>query len=354
MAVTQKDFLSGKTVFVTGSTGFKGTWLCEMLLLAGAKVTGFALAPPTKPSLFDVIHLDKEMNQIEGDVRNYELLQESIAQVRPEIVFHLAAQPLVRESYRNPLLTYQTNVMGTVNLLESIRHLDCVRSVVNVTTDKVYDNQEWAWGYRETDTLNGADPYSNSKSCSELVTSSYIRSFFSGRIAVSTCRAGNVIGGGDFAHERIIPDCFRAVQAGKPVCLRNPHSIRPYQHVLEALSAYLLTAQKQYETPELAGCYNVAPDESGCATTGHLTELFCRYFSDEMKIEYENHENAMHETNFLKLDASLIRQKLGWCPFWNLEDSVKYTAEWYHAYLHGDDVVSLMNQQIREHGENYV
>ncbi len=262
------DFYRGKRVFVTGHTGFKGSWLCTMLAMAGAKVTGFAL-PPAEKSLCEIIGVEQRVHSVRADIRDLNALQCAFEDAKPEIVFHLAAQPIVRESYRNPVDTYSTNVMGTVHVLECVRRSDAVRSFLNVTTDKVYENHQWPWGYRETDTLNGFDPYANSKSCSELVTECYRKSFLSAKgIALSTARAGNVIGGGDFAADRIIPDCIRAAQTGRPIQIRNPASVRPYQHVLEPLSVYLLIAQKQYEELAIAGSYNIGPDSRDCLTTG--------------------------------------------------------------------------------------
>lgn len=250
------DFYEGKRVLITGHTGFKGAWLSQILLMAGADLTGYALKPPTEPNLFSALGLEKKMLSVEGDIREQEKLWKVIEETQPELVLHLAAQPIVRESYRNPVYTYETNVMGTVNILEGIRRTDSVRSFLNVTTDKVYKNNEWEWGYRETDELDGYDPYSNSKSCSELVTHSYKNSFLNeAGVAVSTARAGNVIGGGDFAEDRIIPDCVRAVSKGQKIAVRNPHSTRPYQHVLEPLGAYLKIVQAQYENPKKAGAY---------------------------------------------------------------------------------------------------
>ena len=265
-------FYEGKKVLVTGHTGFKGSWLCRILTDMGADVTGYAKEPPTSPSLFDIAGLEETMDSITGDIRELDHLKKIFEQVQPEIVFHLAAQPIVRDSYREPVYTYETNVMGTVNMLECVRLTPSVRSCLNVTTDKVYDNQEWEYGYRESDPLDGYDPYSNSKSCSELVTHSYIKSFFGdGRCRVSTARAGNVIGGGDFAGDRIIPDCIRAAAARKDIVVRNPYSVRPYQHVLEPLYVYLTIAMKQYEAPRFSGYYNVGPEDKDCVETdGHV------------------------------------------------------------------------------------
>ena len=279
------DFYKGKRVLITGHTGFKGTWMCMLLVQLGAQVTGYALEPPTEPSVYALSGIGSRIHSVTGDIRDLEHLRQVFDEVQPEIVIHMAAQPIVRESYRNPVYTYEVNVMGTVHVLECVRTHSCVRSFVNVTTDKVYLNKEWEWGYRENEELNGYDPYSNSKSCSELVTSSYRNSFLSQEqnsaeqekrpAAVCTARAGNVIGGGDFASDRIIPDCVRAVLSGQEIVVRNPYSTRPYQHVLEPVAVYLMLAARQCEEPEYAGSYNVGPDETDCYTTGEIVTLFC-------------------------------------------------------------------------------
>lgn len=338
------DFFKDKRVFVTGHTGFKGTWLCAALHMAGAEVTGFAL-PPVNPSLYEMTGIERNINSVCGDIRDFDSLWNAFRQAQPEIVFHLAAQPIVRESYRNPVGTYHTNVMGTVHILECVRLSDGVKSVVNVTTDKVYENRQWPWGYRETDALNGFDPYSNSKSCSELVTDSYRQSFLKDRgIAVSTARAGNVIGGGDFSADRIIPDCVRAVRAGEPIRLRNPNSVRPYQHVLEPLSAYLLIAQRQYENLALTGSYNVGPESQDCLTTAELAELFCQAWGGA---RWERTgENGPHEDMLLRLDGSKIRTMLGWKPVWNAAQAVEKTVAWTKAWLGGQDMAAYMERQI--------
>lgn len=345
-----EDFYKGKRVFVTGHTGFKGSWLCRMLLHAGAEVTGFALEAPTSPNLFSLSGLEGHMTSIIGDVRDFSALKTAFDKARPEIVLHLAAQPIVRASYTDPVYTYETNVMGTVNLLECVRTAaEPVKSVLNVTTDKVYENREWAWGYRENEPLDGYDPYSNSKSCSELVTHSYVKSFLnSAGVAVSTARAGNVIGGGDFAPDRIIPDCVRAVSVGKPIIVRNPHSTRPYQHVLEPLSAYLMIAQRQYEDPSLAGWYNVGPDDESCVTTGELVDLFCTSWGSDAHWENHAEKNAPHEANFLKLDCSLLKTTFGWKPRWNIRQAIEYTVEWSHVWLAGKDIPTVMDKQIQD------
>ena len=354
----QLDFYRGKKVFVTGHTGFKGSWMCQVLVEAGAEVTGYSLEAPTDPSLFEMLQLEKRMHSVIGDVRDLEHLMQVFGEAQPEIVIHLAAQPIVRESYRDPVGTYSSNVMGTVHVLECVRKTESVRSFVNVTTDKVYLNKEWSWGYRENEELNGYDPYSNSKSCSELVTSSYINAFFREEagckrdLAVSTMRAGNVIGGGDFAKDRIIPDCVRAAQAGENIIVRNPYSTRPYQHVLEPVFAYLYLAQLQYEDRKYAGSYNIGPDECDCVTTGQIVTIFCDKWKEVTKqnITWINqHDGGPHEANFLKLDCSKIKANLNWHPVWHIEDAVGKVVEWTAAYEKKEDMCAVMNKQIQEY-----
>lgn len=347
------EFYKNKSILITGHTGFKGAWLCKMLLNAGADVTGYALEPPTDPNLFGLCKLDKYMRSIIGDIRDLEQLQQVFKNVKPEIVIHMAAQPIVRDSYKSPVYTYDVNVMGTVNVLECVRTSDSVQSFLNVTTDKVYLNREWEWGYRENEELNGYDPYSNSKSCSELVTSSYKLSFFTERdVAISTARAGNVIGGGDFAVDRIIPDCVRAIQKGEEIIVRNPYSTRPYQHVLEPLAVYLMIAQKQYTLKELAGCYNVGPDDSDCWATGELVSLFCDKWNEAMNtsVTWKNisEMEGPHEANFLKLDCSKLKSVFGWKPNWNVETAMEKIVEWTKCYLAGEDISRCMDAQIEE------
>lgn len=344
------EFWKGKKVLVTGHTGFKGTWLCRMLVNAGAKVTGYALVPPTEPALFDLAGLKDRMTSVIGDIRDMAYLKETFDAAQPEIVFHLAAQPIVRESYRDPRYTYETNVMGTVNLLECVRQAPSVRSVVNVTTDKVYLNNEEGRAFRENDPLDGFDPYSNSKSCSELVTHSYIRSFFTGpdAPAVSTARAGNVIGGGDFAPDRIIPDCVRAVRDGKAIAVRNPDSVRPYQHVLEPLAVYLTIARKQYEDKSFADYYNVGPDDCDCLTTGELAELFCRCWGEGAACEVKREKNAPHEAGYLRLDCEKIKKVFGWQPRWHMEQCMEMVCRFSRVWLAGGDVAAEMDKEIKE------
>lgn len=344
-----QNFYHGKRVLVTGHTGFKGSWLCRVLLLAGAEVTGYSLEPPTDPSLFELLKLKKYINSIIGDLRDFDFFTKTIEQVRPEFIFHLAAQPLVRESYQNPKGTYETNVMGTVNVCEGIRNHPEIRSFLNITTDKVYQNKEWEWGYRETDLLDGYDPYSNSKSCSELITGSYRRCFLETQgTAVSTARAGNVIGGGDFAIDRILPDCIRAAQKNQEIIVRHPESIRPYQHVLEPISAYLLLAAEQYKRNSIADCYNIGPEDEDCLTTGELVDAFCRFWGSGQCWRHQP-DGGPHEASYLKLDCSKIRTRIGWKPKWNVLQAIEKTVEWTQAYLAGEDAIKYTDLQIQDY-----
>lgn len=350
------DFYKGKKVLITGHTGFKGSWMCKVLVSCGADVYGYALEPSGTPNLFDLCGLRDEVHSVIGDVRDLNYLKKVFAEVQPEIVIHMAAQPLVRESYKNPVYTYDVNVMGTVNVLECIRLTTSVRSFVNVTTDKVYLNREWSWGYRENEELNGYDPYSNSKSCSELVTSSYYNSFFrESDIAISTMRAGNVIGGGDYAADRIIPDCVRAALSGQEIIVRNPYSVRPYQHVLEPVFAYLMVAKAQYNDRSFAGNYNIGPDDCDCRTTGELVDLFCNTWNrmkecknNDLLRWLNRYDGGPHEAAFLKLDCSKIKSVFGWCPVWRLETAVEKVVEWNLENITQSDIVRCMDRQIQE------
>ncbi len=346
------EFYKGKKVLITGHTGFKGSWLCRILVNAGADVTGYSLEPPTQPNLFSICEVENKIRSVTGDIRDRKHLMQVFDEVQPEIVLHLAAQPIVRDSYKDPVYTYETNVMGTVNICECVRLHPCVRSFLNVTTDKVYENKEWEWGYRENEPLDGYDPYSNSKSCSELVTHSYINSFYGDmEVAVSTARAGNVIGGGDFANDRIVPDCVRAASKKQDIRVRNPHSTRPYQHVLEPLAIYLTIAKAQYENKKYAGFYNVGPDDRDCVTTGQLVDLFCKKWGENLKW-INQYDGGPHEANFLKLDCSKIKRVFGWNPRWGVEQAIEKTVEWAKAYLNGQNVCECMDKQIKEFFEN--
>ncbi len=344
------DFYRGKRVFISGHTGFKGSWLSRILLDHGAVVAGYAKSPADADNLFDESDVASGMVSNIGDIRDLPVLRAAFDEFGPEIVFHLAAQPLVRHSYRNPVETYEVNVMGTVNILECARQSKSVRSFVNVTTDKVYENREWLWGYRENENLCGYDPYSNSKSCSELATSSYRQSFFSSdnTAAVSTARSGNVIGGGDLAADRIIPDCIRAATGRQPIIVRNPDSIRPYQHVLECLYGYLLLAARQYERPELAGSYNFGPDEDSCVTTARLVGLFCDQWGDNQSWECRN-DGGPHEASFLRLDCAKAKQVLGWHPYWSIGTAVRKTVDFVRDVAGGTRAGAVMSRQIQEY-----
>jgi len=352
------DWWKNKRVLVTGHTGFKGSWLCEILHLAGAEVCGYALAPEEGNDLFDLLKLDTKIKSVIGDVRDFDRFSRTITDFQPEVILHLAAQPIVRTSYIIPRETFETNVMGTVNLMETVRLIcdkakkegkePCVKSVVNITTDKVYLNREIKVGYKEGDPLNGYDPYSNSKSCSDLATQSYQKSFFKeARPAVSTARAGNVIGGGDFAKDRIIPDCVRAAAKGEEIIVRNPASVRPFQHVLEPLFAYLLLARRQYEDPYLAGAYNIGPDPSDIVTVEKITNLFVSYWGDGAAWKHIG-DNGPHEANLLMLDNSKIHDRLGWNTTWNIDQAVKRTVEWSKVWAEGGDVIAITDRQIHD------
>lgn len=342
------SFFKGKKVFLTGHTGFKGTWMSRILVQSGAILTGFSLEAPTKPNLFELADVEDKMTSVIGDIRDFDALYKAFSEAKPEIVIHMAAQPIVRDSYKDPRYTYETNVMGTVNLMECMRLIGGVKSFLNVTTDKVYKNNEWEWGYREDEMLDGFDPYSNSKSCSELVTHSYKSSFFAdGNVAISTARAGNVIGGGDFANDRIIPDCVRAAKEGRDIEVRNPFSTRPYQHVLEPVCAYLMIVKAQYEDSTKAGWYNVGPDDCDCATTGDIVDMFVKSWGD-IKWVNKAEANAPHEANFLKLDCSKIKRVYGWTPTWHIEEAISRVCEWTKVYFEGGDIPSIMDKQISD------
>jgi len=339
-------FYRGRTVLLTGHTGFKGSWMSVVLVNAGAKVIGYSSCSKDEERLFDLCRIKNQITHIKGDVRDFNHLKEVFAQYQPEIVIHMAAQPIVRTSYQDPVGTYFTNVMGTVNILECVRLNPCVKSFLNVTTDKVYENREWEWGYRENEPLDGFDPYSNSKSCSELVTHSYKNSFFADRhTAISTARAGNVIGGGDFAKDRIIPDCVRAAINCEDIIVRNPYSTRPYQHVLEPIFAYLMIAARQYEDGKYAGYYNVGPDDKDCFQTGTLVDTFVKHWGGNLKW-INKYDGGPHEANFLKLDCSKLKTTFGWQPKWNLDVAIQKVVEWTKCWQSGGDVRDCMDKQI--------
>jgi len=350
--VINADFWRGKRVFLTGHTGFKGSWLSIWLHALGAEVTGYALDPPTDPSLFSLAGVDGLLTSIIADVRDCGRLQAEMANASAEIVIHMAAQPLVRDSYKIPVETYATNVMGTVHLLEAVRSCPSVRAVVNVTTDKVYENREWVWGYRENEPMGGYDPYSNSKGCSELVTAAYRSSYFNpltyGRhgVAVATARAGNVIGGGDWATDRLIPDIIKSILSGAPVQIRNPHAIRPWQHVLEPLSGYLLLAERLFTGgTRYAEGWNFGPAEEDARTVEWLVERLCAMWGEGAAFEVDRGEHP-HEAHYLKLDCSKARSELGWSPRWGLETALQSIIEWTQAYRGQKDLLACCRTQI--------
>ncbi len=355
-------FYNNKRVLMTGHTGFKGSWMTAILLMAGAKVTGYALEPPTEPSLFKLLGFDAPegdaLTNIYADIRDLETLKKAFDQAQPEIVIHMAAQPLVRASYDDPVGTYETNVMGTVNVLECCRLTESVKSIINVTTDKVYRNQERKEGYREDEELCGFDPYSNSKSCSELVTDCYRNSFLRNKgVPITTMRAGNVIGGGDFAKDRIVPDCVRAAMKGESIILRNPDSTRPYQHVLEPVVCYLSVAAGQYNDPGVEGCYNVGPDDEDAVTTAKIATMFCNCWNIDNSgngITWDRvSSGGPHEAGFLKLDCTKIKETLGWAPVWNIERAMEKLVKWYKVYAEGGNLESITRQQITTYLSDY-
>ena len=342
------SFFRGRKVLLTGHSGFKGSWMCRVLVNAGAEVCGYSLPPDEENCLYHLAKIEDSVCNVFADIRDYETLSKCFKDFQPDIVIHMAAQPLVIDGYEKPRYTYETNVMGTVNLLDCIRQSNSVKSVLNVTTDKVYRNNEWCWGYRENEALDGYDPYSNSKSCSELVTHCYAQSFFKDTgVNISTARAGNVIGGGDFAKNRIIPDCVRAKKSGRAIYVRNPYSIRPYQHVLEAIFAYLMIVEKQYDNSHFAGNYNIGPDESDCVTTEKLVTLFCEYWNNAISWYTDDSVKDVHEANRLKLDCSLAKSVFGWKPRWSVKDAITQTCEWSKVWLNGGNIAGEMDREIR-------
>ena len=346
-----KSFYSGKRVFLTGHTGFKGSWLCVILKMLGAEVYGYSLKPNTDPDLFDILGIAGDIHHTIGDIRDIDALEKAYKEADPDVVLHLAAQPIVRDSYKEPRYTYETNVMGTVNILECLRKHPGAISFLNVTTDKVYENNDLEnHGFKEDEKLDGYDPYSNSKSCSELVTHSYKKSFFSeaDSPAISTARAGNVIGGGDFANDRIVPDCVRATVKGESIIVRNPYSTRPYQHVLEPLAAYLMIAMEQAADKEYADYYNIGPRDEDCINTGILADTFVKYWGEPANWKNMSEANAPHEASFLKLDCSKARETFGWEPVWNVNSAIRETVAWYKAWNEGENMREFTEGQVRE------
>lgn len=349
------NFYYGRKVLITGHTGFKGSWLSMLLNLIGADVYGYALNPPTEPSLYKLAQIDELVTSTIGDIRNYDLLLHTLKKVNPDIIIHMAAQPLVRESYKNPRETYEINVLGTVNLFDAIRQVSSVKAILNVTTDKCYENKEWQWGYRENEPMGGYDPYSNSKGCSELVTTSFRSSFFNPKeyhhhgVALASARAGNVIGGGDWAVDRLIPDLMRSILRGEILKIRNPHSIRPWQHVLEPLSGYLTLCERLYNKgPAFSEGWNFGPVDSDVQNVEWITKRICESWGDGIKYEIIDNPD-LHEANYLKLDCSKAKAFLNWCPKWNIEKAIKMIIDWNKSYLNNSDMRCVSVSQINEY-----
>lgn len=344
-------FWEGKRVLVTGHTGFKGGWLCVWLQRLGASLAGYALAAPTKPSLFELARIGEGMTSVIGDVRDLPGLCNAFAAHRPEIIIHMAAQALVQASYRDPVETFGTNIMGTVNVLEATRRTPGVRAVIVVTSDKCYENREWIWGYREHEAMGGRDPYSASKGSAELVAAAYRRSFFGGADApaVATARAGNVIGGGDWAVDRLIPDMVRAYSCGRPAAIRNPMAVRPWQHVLEPLAGYLMLAERLWERPsEFAESWNLGPGDADVAEVADIADRVARLWGQGARWEQDRTPHP-HEAHLLRLDCAKARTRLGWHPRMSLDTAVEWTVAWYRAALRGDDMRKLSEDQIAQH-----
>ncbi|GIP55046.1 CDP-glucose 4,6-dehydratase [Paenibacillus vini] len=351
------DFWRGKKVFLTGHTGFKGTWISLWLHAMGASVTGYSLRPATQPSIYEICRMNEIVSSYIHDIRDYNSLADALLKTEPDIVIHMAAQPLVRESYAEPAATFEINMMGTVHLLEAVRQAvqngSSISAVVNVTSDKCYDNQEWTWGYREIDPLGGSDPYSGSKAGSEIITNSYRRAFFnpldSGalKVPIATARAGNVIGGGDWSKDRLVPDSIRAIRNKKPIVIRYPEAIRPWQHVLEPLYGYLLLAQKMTDSgAALSRGWNFGPDYENAVSVQRLVNLLCKEWGDGASFIADPITDHPHEAHYLSLDSSLARQTLGWKPQWNLDVTLSRTIEWYKAYLQKQDMREFSLRQI--------
>lgn len=348
-------FWSGKRVFLTGNTGFKGSWMSLWLRAMGAQVTGYALAPSTTPSLHGLAGTSGQAHSIIADVRDAGRLAASMREIAPEVVFHLAAQPLVRRSYLDPVETYATNVMGTVHLLEAVRQCPDVRAVVVVTSDKCYENREWPWGYRETDPMGGYDPYSNSKGCAELVTAAYRSSFFDPArypdhgVAIASARAGNVIGGGDWSEDRLVPDLLRAFGARDSALIRNPDAVRPWQHVLEPLCGYLMLAERLHREGATWGrAWNFGPNDSDTQPVSWVADRLVRTWGGDARWHTQNAVGQPHEAAWLKLDCSMARQVLGWIPRWGLATALDAIVAWQRAWLNGEDMATVTLSQIEQ------
>lgn len=352
------NIFKDRKVLITGHTGFKGSWLCILLNKLGADIYGYSLEPPTNPSLYIEANIDDFVTSFIRDIRDLKYLQEVMTKVQPEIVIHMAAQPLVRESYKNPVETYAINVMGTVNLLEACRHTQSIKAIVNVTTDKCYENQEWHWGYRENEPMGGYDPYSNSKGCSELVTASYRSSYFNPKdyhqhgVALATARAGNVIGGGDWAEDRLIPDFIRSITKGDEVKIRSPYAIRPWQHVLEPLSGYLILAAKLFtEGYKYTGAWNFGPEDRDAKNVEWIIKTVCELWGEGTSFSIDTNPQP-HEANYLKLDCSKAKAELNWIPKWDIKTTLASIVDWNKSYLNGENIRKVSEQQIETYFSN--
>lgn len=351
--VVDRNFWAGKRIFLTGHTGFKGGWLALWLQSLGTQVTGYALAPPTTPNLYSVARVGDGMESHEADIRNLEALRSAMTKAAPEVVLHLAAQPLVRYSYQDPLETYSTNVMGTANVLQVARELPTLRALVVVTSDKCYENREWVWGYRESDAMGGFDPYSSSKGCAELVTAAFRNSYFAAeqKVGVASARAGNVIGGGDWAGDRLLPDAIRAFQEKRELVIRSPEAIRPWQHVLEPLAGYLTLAQQLCQEPKRwAEGWNFGPNDDDARPVKWIVGKLCEQWGAGASWRLDDNPQP-HEAHYLKLDISRAKAELGWAPRWNLAQALEKTVEWYRAHGEGRNMRDASLAQIRAYEE---
>jgi CDP-glucose 4,6-dehydratase len=349
------NFYKGRKIFITGHTGFKGSWLSILLNNLGAEIFGYALQPNTTPNMFGLAKVDEIMNSIIGDIRDHKFLLNTLMEVQPEIIIHMAAQPLVLESYKNPRETYETNVMGTVNLFDAARQVNSVKAILNITTDKCYENKEWHWGYRENDPMGGYDPYSNSKGCSELVTSSFRSSFFNPKeyhnhgVAIASARAGNVIGGGDWADDRLIPDFIRSITNGEKIKIRSPYAVRPWQHVLEPLSGYLTLCEKLFtDGPAFAEAWNFGPEDKDAQNVEWVTRNICELWGEGAQFEIDTNPQP-HEANYLKLDCSKAKTQLGWIPKWDINTTLSSIVDWNKSYIAGENMRTVTEKQITDY-----
>jgi CDP-glucose 4,6-dehydratase len=357
--VMDDSFFKGKKILITGHTGFKGSWLSLLLSYFKSDIYGFALEPPTSPSLFNEARVENYIKSYIGDIRDYKLFLDTVEKIKPEIIIHMAAQPLVRQSYKDPVETYSTNVIGVVNLFEVVRQVPGIKVVLNVTTDKCYENREWHWGYRENEPLGGYDPYSSSKACSELVTAAYRNSYFNPEffkdhgVAIATARAGNVVGGGDWAEGRLIPDFIKAIVNNKPVVIRSPRAIRPWQHVLEPLTGYLSLVEKLYmHGQDFVGAWNFGPDDIDAKNVEWIVDNLYQLWGDGAGYKIEADQLTLHEAHYLKLDCSKAKALLEWHPKWHIDHTIKSIVEWNQAFLKGDNILDFTFGQIKDYLNN--